>query len=205
MRLSSSPLEMSHTFPWCCQCLQHQTGLTWSKGNTTHIHLINFVFFFFFFYWFVNLLIVTPTDKQEFFYQNVPWKNKYVNFHRAVFSSQEVWLQPLEKWCIPSSCSWWLSGDNAVAPEKRLEGLTVPQLGPHVVPDQKWRITSIRYTYFTLSGIWLNLGLKMFQDTTYRYEQLTHLNHQATFCILWQKLLFRNSVPLSFSFTSTNQ
>lgn len=71
-----------------------------------------------------------------------------------MFSSQEVWLQPLEKWCIPASCSWWLSGDNAVAPEKRLEGLTVPQLWPHVVPEQKWRITSTRYTYFTLCGIW---------------------------------------------------
>lgn len=46
----------------------------------------------------------------------------------------------------------------------------------------------------------LNLGLKMLQDMTYRYEQLTHLNHQAMFCILWQKRLFRNSVPLSFSF-----
>lgn len=101
--VSPSPLATSHTFS--------QNKLVWLDQK--EMPQTPGWYFCIIFYRFVNMLFVTPSDKKEFFFINMCHGkiNKWTL--RGVLSSQEVWLQPLGKWCI-LRCSWWLSGDNGV-------------------------------------------------------------------------------------------
>lgn len=148
--VSPSPLATSHTFS--------QNKLVWHDQK--EMPQTPGWYFCIVFYRFVNMLFVTPSDKKEFFFfffnKYVPWKNKYVNSLRGVLSSQEVWLQPLGKWCIPFRCSWWLSGDNGVNGTPAVTTCPWPEVE---------RMTLTGYKYLTFCGEFMqnndrfNIGL----------------------------------------------